>query len=149
MNSTMLKLTLAYLAGALTIGVAVYAAGGRATLAAFGIGFFLACVVAVALLSSARRMRRAARFLNSLSAVIDHSDRSTRPRIVKTAAEPRPVEPAHEPTPAELEVSSALKNFGMTRKQAEAAAALAVKQSPAGSFQDLFRIALNAGKVAA
>lgn len=146
----MLKLTLAYLAGALTIGVAVYAAGGRATLAAFGIGFFLACVVAVALLSSARRMRRAARFLNSLSAVIDHSDRSsTRPRIVKTAAEPRPVEPAHEPTPAELEVSSALKNFGMTRKQAEAAAALAVKQSPAGSFQDLFRIALNAGKVAA
>jgi hypothetical protein len=147
----MLKLTLAYLAGALTIAGAVYAAGGRATLAAFGIGFFIAVVVAVALLSSGRRMRRAARFLISFAAALDRTSR-TRPQIVKRSeALARVMEPTPErqPSPVELEVSSALMNFGMNKKQAAAAAASAVAQAPAAQFQDLFRIAVNAGKVAA
>jgi Flp pilus assembly protein TadB len=146
----MLKLTLAYLAGAATIGAAVYAAGGRATLAAFGIGFFIACLIAIAFLSSARRMRRAGRFLFAFAAGLDRTPR--RPRIVKA---PRPAAvpiapPAAAPSPVELDVIHALKNFGMGSTEAKETAAAAVAQAPAGSsFQEVFRTAMNFRKQAA
>ena len=120
----MLKLTLSYLAGALTVAAAVYAAGGRATIAAFGIGFFLACVVAVALLSSARRMRRAARFLFAFAAALDRTGRTHRPQIVKPIRKP-----AAEPEP-------------------EASARAAARKAPNGTIEDVLKIALEARKAA-
>lgn len=151
----MLRLTAAYIAGALTVAVAVYAAGGRATLAAFGIGFFLAVLVAVALLSSGRRLKRAARFLFALSHALERDQRrSTRtPTAPGTITiQPKPVEviPAPvEPSPEEEAIYAALLNLGSPKRAARAAAHYAIEQAPAASFNEQFRIAVAARKQAA
>jgi hypothetical protein len=143
----MLKLILSYLAGALTVTVAVYAAGGRATLAAFAVGFLIALVVLGAFLSSGRRIKRAARFLLSFAEAIDRTDRPHRPRIVKARRAPAP-DPS-KVSPIQTEVCSALQNFGMNRKEAAAFAAAALEAAPNARFEDAFKVAVGLSRKAA
>lgn len=136
----MLKITLAYLAGALTIGATVYAAGGRATLVTFGIGFLLAALLLVAALSSPRRQRRAARLLNMLANALDHAGGETK------RAKPAQM-PAIEVSQVERDVAAALVNFGASKTQA---GRLAREAAQSGEpFEKAFKRALSLRKVAA
>jgi hypothetical protein len=137
----MLKITLAYLAGALTIGAAVFAAGGRATLISFAIGALFTALLLVAAISSPRRQRAAARLLSNLANVLD-------PKTPRRPAQPRPAAAA-PPTPSQtqLDVAAALVNFGAPKNQA---ARLAREATANGEeFQEAFRRAVSLSKVAA
>jgi hypothetical protein len=135
----MLKITLAYLAGALTIGAAVFAAGGRATLISFAIGALFTALLLVAAISSPRRQRAAARLLSNLANVLD-------PQTPRRPAQPRPAAAA-PPSQTQLDVAAALVNFGAPKNQA---ARLAREATANGEeFQEAFRRAVSLSKVAA
>jgi hypothetical protein len=146
------NLVLAYLGGAATIGATVYAAGGRATIVSFTIGFFFAIALAAAALSSTSRLRRAGRFLFAVAHALDRDRRHrTAPKTKATpirtpAASPQP--PAL-PSQAEEDLYTALVNFGARKAAARAAARYAIAQAPAADFSTRFRIALNQAKAAA
>src|SRR5271154_2955778 len=75
---TMLKYSLTFLAGALTIAGAVFASSGHTAVIMFVLGALTVIGIAGALLSSADRIRRAARFL-APSADALQPDRATPP----------------------------------------------------------------------
>lgn len=149
----MLKFTLAYLSGAATVAAAVYAAGGRATLASFVLGILFAAVALAAILSSTRRMKRAARLMLRFAFALDRTSAAYKPAAKprrRRSARPGPVAvPAAAPAdPRHTDLVSALKNFGMPKAQAAAAAAAAIAQNPAADLVTLVRIAVS-GKAAA
>jgi hypothetical protein len=139
----MTRLSLAYLAGALTVAGAVFAAAGRLPLVTFGLGVFVALVALGAALSSPARIRRAVRFLSAVAQVIEITapEPASRPQI---AARPRLVE-----TGAEADLVSALTNLGAGRAAARAAASRAIEQTPGASFDRLLQTAVALSRKAA
>lgn len=146
----MTKFSLSYLAGALSVGIAIYLDGGRGSLIAFGLGVLTVVSIAVALLASTTRLRRAARVLNAFAAGLD----ARAPREL-AIVEPKPAKAAKpEPEPiddstVEGQVATALINFKVPEKRALEIARRAVAQLPGGDFQSTFRIALQRAKAAA
>jgi hypothetical protein len=143
----MLKFTLAYLSGAATVAAAVYAAGGRATLASFVLGILFAAALLAAILSSARRIKRAARLMLRFAFALDRTSAAYKPVKPRRRRAARPgsvAVPAAAPAdPRQTDLVSALKNFGMPIAQARAAAAAAIAAQPAADLVTLIRIAVN------
>lgn len=123
-----LKLSLSYLAGAVTVAGAVYLEQGRTTLVVFGLGFLSPVLILTGVLCSGRRLRRIANTLNKLAQVF--SDTGT--------AQDAPA------SPLQADLVSALVNLRTPRKKATAAAQSAIQTLPAGaSFEQLFTAALR------
>jgi hypothetical protein len=133
----MTKLCCAYLAGVLSTAGFVYLAGGRAAAVMFALGILATVACAAAALGSTRRIRRAARFLSSFAQAIEGSSskKTGELRIMKTPA-PAPV------SAQETDLISALRNMGMSRRDATTAARYAIGESPAGDFDALFKLAV-------
>jgi Holliday junction resolvasome RuvABC DNA-binding subunit len=133
----MLKFSLSYLAGALTVGVAVYLSAGNGTLIAFGLGVLTVTASGVAALSSVERIKRAARFLSAFAAGLEQ-------RGGKLTEMPAPA------SQLETDVVSALVQLGTRRKAAEAAAKSAVAQlGTSADFETTFKTALASAKTKA
>jgi hypothetical protein len=142
------KVTLSYLAGALTIAGAVYLAAGRASAVMFALGVLTPVLILAAALSSRTRLQRVARLMLSIAGPPECLSRvkvGTR-RTAKRSTEAKP-----EPAPSQIEqdIASALANFGARKSDAATAARYAVQARPAAGFDELFRIALNKSKLAA
>jgi len=141
----MLKYSLTFLAGALTIAGAVFASSGHTAVIMFALGAFTILAIAGALLSSADRMRRAARFLVAFADALQPA--TAKPAPAAAGNPPATVEqPKAAVSPAQSDVADALVALGTKRKAAELAARRAVEQLPAGRFEDLFRCALPFAK---
>jgi len=141
----MLKYSLTFLAGALTIAGAVFASSGHTAVIMFVLGALTVIGIAGALLSSADRIRRAARFLVAFADALQPD--SAKPAPAADKATTAPVDHAKAAvSPAEADVADALIALGTKRKAAELAARRAVEQIPAGRFEDLFRCALPFAK---
>lgn len=133
----MTKILSAFIAGLFTAAAAVATADIHAPVIMLTVGF--AAAAALFLTGPARRMRQAAARLEQLAQRIE------RPRHAKTA--PAPVA---EIDGREKELTSALVNMGSDKPSARTAARYAIAAaSPAATFEDLFRTALKAPKVAA
>ena len=139
----MLKFSLSFLAGALAVAVAVFMSQGHVAVLMFSLGALTVLVIAGALLSSAARIRKAARFLSAFAEALEPA---AAPKAQKLAVMPAPA--AADPEGVEAEVISALVNFKAPRKKAEAAARRAVEQNPGAGFDDTFRVALGFVKAA-
>jgi hypothetical protein len=133
----MTKNTLSYLAGAMSVAIAVFLNGGRGTLIAFALGAFAVAAITVAMLGSVRRLRRAASVLTAIASSLEASS------AAKVDAAEQTIDPLEE------EVVSALVNFKMPRKRAEQAARRAMESHPGADFQTVFSYAVSIGKVAA
>jgi hypothetical protein len=146
----MTKFSLSYLAGALSVGIAIYLDGGRGSLVAFGLGVLTVVAIAVALLASTSKLRRAARFMTAFADGIE-----ARQQIEKGTVDmqitPNPdggMNMQITPSSIEGQVASALVNFKMPKKIAIAAARRAVQQEP-HDFNKAFSVAVQLAKVAA
>lgn len=122
----MIRYLLTFFAGAAVTTAAVIAADGHAAFFMFAAGAAFVLAGELALLGSRRRLIRAGRALLAIA-------RSSRKRKPRPA--PRPVDARV------VEIQSALRNLGMDRGAARAAAAAAVAQG--GSFEEMLRHALS------
>jgi hypothetical protein len=129
----MTRLILTYLAGALTVVAAVLFAD-RMALIAFGLGVGVALAAAVALLSSVRRLHKAAGLLTTVAEVIER-----RQSPVTATAGPQLV-PA--PT-AEADLTSALRNLGASSGHARATARAVLAEYPRASFDMQLKHAIS------
>lgn len=133
----MLKLTTAYFLGAMTVATIVAFSGGRAAAVSFFVGLLLPVLAAALALGSRPRLYRAARFLDALRAAL------SRPGAQLSAPEP-----ARAPQLCG-EVESALRNLGLSKPQAKAAAGRAATENPGADFETVLRAALQSRKAAA
>jgi len=141
----MLKLTLAYLAGALTVALAAIAAGGRAATLAFAVGCFLPLLGMAGLLWSPRRLRRLALLLDRTADVFDSRPRSTRPQIVPPAKLTEP-----EPDSVAAMVYAWLHdNNGLKKTLALACTREALERAPGADLGELIAVASDIARKAA
>ena len=135
----MTRTALAFLAGAISVGIAAYLVDSRPSSLGFFLGLLTAACVLTALVGSVDRLRSAARFLNAFADGIS----ARRPR---GSAQPA----AEIQTAVEREVALALIGLKATPKIAARAARQAVRELPDGSFDEVFRAAMKfTGKAAA
>lgn len=138
---------LAYAAGVATFAAFTHSAATPRTLAyTFLAGAIAAVLIAAGFLTSARRIRRAARFLAGVATALEGRNPHATPIATKArksaAADP-------EPTGVDAEVVSALVNLKATRPAAIAAVRSARELRPAAEFQELFNVALSYARKAA
>lgn len=137
-----MKNTLTFSAGSASFAGCSYAAGFHASTLCFAFGIVTAAAVLIAALSSKARLRAAAHFLNRLAGV-----EAPTPRKMSSAIRRRAVRrPSSNLEGVAADVYSALRNFGATRATAFMAAQAAAAELPAGSFEELFRVALPLSK---
>jgi hypothetical protein len=122
-----------FVAGAASFAALAYAGGFHGSAWTFAGGFAAAPILAVAALGSRRRLRAAARALETLAGAFE------RPRKAQPTTR-APQAQQLDGTPAE--VAKALKTMGATSKAAEAAARKAAETEPGAGFEQLFRVAL-------
>lgn len=123
----MIKTSLGFLAGVLSMAVVVYLTGAHLAAPMFFAGMVAVLTPAIALLASIQRIRSAARFLSAFAHAWEK-------RIGPDAPQPQQVDPLGE------EITSALVNMGTPKKAAAAAAAAATQQHR--EFDPAFRAAL-------
>lgn len=136
----MTKILLSYLAGTLTIGIAVYVSAGNSFLIAFALGAFTVLTAAAVALGSVKRIRSATRFLTAFASGLESrgSHQVETPAVVAIQST------------VERDVRSALINMGTSHKIAQTAAQTAAAELPGAFFEDTFRLALKyAGRKAA
>ena len=135
---------LAYLAGVATFAAFTHSAATPRTLAyTFLAGAIAAVLIVAGFLTSARRIRRAARFLAGVATAIEGRNPQATP-ITKARKSADP-----EPAGVDGEVVSALVNLKATRPAAIAAVRQARELRPAADFQELFNTALSYARKAA
>ncbi len=151
---------LVYFAGVLTITAAAYVAAGRPVAIGFAAGIVTAAAAIAAALSSAGRIHSAGRLLIAFAERLEKKPRTrVNTRAASKGARGRTLEgktlvwvnPAlkaetEAARKMEADLISALVNIGATRPAAREAAHHAITQAPAGSFNLLFTIAVNATK---
>jgi len=146
----MTKFSLSYLAGALSVGIAIYLDGGRGSLVAFGLGVLTVIAIAVALLASAAKLRRAARFMSAFADGIEsrqHVKKGTVDMQITPNADGG-MNMQITPSTIEDQVASALVNLKTPKKVAIDAARRAVQITP-NDFNKAFAVAVRFAKVAA
>lgn len=129
------KISLSFFAGALSVGATAFVTGPRPSAFGFALGIMIALATVIALIGSAKRTRRVARFLLIVADGLDGKQTMTMER--RTAA----VEAF--PGPVERDVISALQNFGMPRKAAVELAHGVVESNPNADVIEATRIALT------
>jgi hypothetical protein len=133
---------LCYVAGVATFAAFTHSATTPRALAwSFLAGAIAAVLVAAGLLSSARRIRRAARFLAGVATAIEGR---RKPHVVKARKSAEP-----ELAGVAGEVVSALVNLKASKPAAIAAVRQAQQAAPAAGFQELFNVALSYTRKAA
>jgi hypothetical protein len=138
----MIRFALSYLAGAVSVAGAV-ALLNAPELA--GAGMIAAAAILAAALWTAHKFTGRRRGRQSRTAV-----RTLRPAPPARRRAPAPPAPASAPPSAvELDITSALVNFGARKGAAAAAARSAVQNHPGADFDTLFRAALDKSKAAA
>lgn len=139
----MIKIASGFLAGVFADLALLWFTDNRADVASVAIGALFVIGLAVAFaLSSPARLIRTAVFLAAVGKTWKATSRQTGGS--SKAAPADAAEPATDPL--ELELASALRNFGAKKKAALLAAQQAKAANPAGTFEDLFPLALNAIK---
>lgn len=136
---------LAYVAGVITFAAFTHSTAAPRSMAfAFLAGAIAAVLIVAGFLTSARRIRRAARFLAGVATAIEGRNPHATPITakVKKTAEP-------ELSGVDAEVVSALVNLKATRPAAIAAVRSARQLQPAADFQGLFNAALSSARKAA
>lgn len=137
----MLKISLAYLGGALTMATVVYSAGGHASALTFMAGAASVLVVLVAVLASQARLRRLVRMLGRL---LEAFSDAPPPQDRRTARE---VSVGDDDRFYDL--VAALTQLGARRAAASLAAKRAIAAKPTGTFQELFIEAVQFTRAAA
>lgn len=128
----MLKATLIYFAGVLSLAAVSFAADGKATVIGAITGLAITGTAIFAGVSSRKRIRRLAAFLASLADALDR----------RLPAASSPAQAVQDPR--ERDLVSALRNWGASRKQATGAARAAIRAAnPGDNLQALLPAALQ------
>lgn len=136
----MTKTLPAFVAGSMLTGSVVFIAHPAPAAFGFASGILTAVVATAALIGSAPRARRVARFLE----IVADGLSGTKTTIIRSIA------PAEKmPSPIELDVTSALRNFGMSKKAAAQLAREIVEANPAADLNAALEIAMKASRKAA
>lgn len=131
----MLRLSIAFLAGGITVAAAAFLFVSQLALAMFGAGSLFTIVVFAGALCSAKRARQAARILTSVAEGLDAFHGTA--RRAKAPAPAALVDEAH------ADLTAALVQMGAKKSAAAVAAKAAIERIPAGSFTDRFRTAVQ------
>lgn len=139
----MTKTALSFLAGAISVGVTAFVTNPQPSAFGFSLGMITAVATIAALIGSAQRARRVARFL---LIVADGIDGKSSRMAVGTAVTPK--QAVEMPGPIERDVISALQNFGMPKKAAAQLARRTIAGNPAADLTTALDAAMKSSRKA-